>query len=120
MKSTPGSDRAMPLHGQVKFVPSMRNWFSFVPEPNADTVVVVPLDGEVGDTPGAALIESNMLGRRVGIGRSPSGPKRVPKAGFLTSMREPAPSTTTDSATPASFRTAVLSIVAPAPMLMSS
>ena len=37
----------MPLHGQVKFVPSIRNWFSFVPDPNADTVVTVPLDVEV-------------------------------------------------------------------------
>ena len=36
------------------------------------------------------------------------------------SMREPAPSTTTDSAKPANFRTAVLSIVAPAPMLTFS
>ena len=40
MKSMPGSDRATPLHGQVKFVPSKRNRFSLVPEPNADTVVV--------------------------------------------------------------------------------
>ena len=52
MKSTPGSARATPLHGQVKFVPSIRNWFSLVPEPNADTVVAVPLDGEVGEIPG--------------------------------------------------------------------
>ena len=40
MKSTPGSDRASPLHGQVKFVPSMRNAFSLVPEPNAETLLV--------------------------------------------------------------------------------
>ena len=40
MKSTPGSERAMPLHGHVKLVPSNRNWFSFVPEPNAETVVM--------------------------------------------------------------------------------
>ena len=39
MKSMPGSALAMPLHGHVKFVPSIRNRFSFVPEPNADTVV---------------------------------------------------------------------------------
>jgi hypothetical protein len=38
MKSTPGSDRATPLHGQVVFRPSMRNWFSLVPEPNAEIV----------------------------------------------------------------------------------
>jgi hypothetical protein len=31
------------------------------PEPSADTVLTVLLAGEVGDTPGAALIESNML-----------------------------------------------------------
>ena len=76
MKSTPGSERATPLHGQVKFVPSMRNWFSLVPEPNADTVVVVPLAGEVGEIPGAALIKSNMLDRRVGIVLRSSGPKQ--------------------------------------------
>src|ERR1700730_9237590 len=98
MKSTPGSDRAMPLHGQVKFVPSMRNWFSLVPEPNADTVVMVPLDGDVGDTPGAALIASNMLALRVGMTLRSSCPKRVPKPGFRALMRELAPSTTTDSA----------------------
>ena len=58
MKSMPGSARVMPLHGQVKFVPSMRNWFSFVPEPNAERVaVMVLLAGEVGDTPGAALMD---------------------------------------------------------------
>ena len=39
--------RGVPVHGQVKFVPSMRNVFSLVPEPNADTVVTVPLEGEV-------------------------------------------------------------------------
>src|SRR5216683_2872780 len=111
MKSTPGSDRAIPLHGQVKFVPSMRNWFSLVPEPNTDTVVVVPLDGDVGEIPGAARIESNILARRVGIALRSSGPKRVPNPGLRASMREPAPSTTTDSARPASFRIAVLSIV---------
>src|SRR5438876_4284724 len=111
MKSMPGSARAIPLHGQVKFVPSKRNWFSFVPDPNEDTVVAivavpaVPLDGEVGEIPGAALIRSNMLNRRIGIALRSSGPKRVPNPGFRASIREPAPSTTTDSATPASFRT---------------
>ena len=83
----------MPLHGQVKFVPSIRNWFSLVPEPNAETVVTVPLDGEVGETPGAALIESNMLDRRVGIDGRSSGPKRVLNPLSRASMREPAPST---------------------------
>ena len=101
MKSMPGSARATPLHGQVKLVPSKRNWFSLVPEPNADTVVTVPLEGDVGEIPGAALIMSNMLDRRVGMARWSSGPKRVPKPGSLASMREPAPSTTTDSAKPA-------------------
>src|SRR5688572_12218148 len=81
MKSTPGSDRATPLHGHVKLVPSNRNWFSFVPEPNADTVAVVPLDGDVGDTPGAALMKSNMLARRVGMVRRSSDRKRVPNPG---------------------------------------
>jgi hypothetical protein len=67
MKSTPGSARATPLQGHVKFVPSIKNWFSFVLEPNAEIVVVVPLEGEVGDTPGAALMKSNMLALRVGV-----------------------------------------------------
>ena len=47
MTSTLGSARDTPAHGQVKFVPSMRNRFSFPPDPNADTVLFVPLDGEV-------------------------------------------------------------------------
>jgi hypothetical protein len=45
----------------VKFVPSIRNWFSFTPDPNDDTVLTVPLDGDVADTPGADRIMSNML-----------------------------------------------------------
>src|SRR5262245_8138187 len=103
MKSTPASDRATPLHGQVVFVPSMRNWFSLVPEPNAETVVLdeepppEPPDGDVGETPGVARIASNMLARRVGILSRSSGPKRVANPGSRASMREPAPSTTTDS-----------------------
>src|SRR5687767_2145875 len=120
MKSTPGSARATPLQGQVKFVPSIRNWFSFTPEPNAETVVAVPLDGDVGEIPGADLTQSNILARRVGIALVSSGPKRVPKPGFRASIREPAPSPATDSAMPASFRTTVLSIVAPAPITMSA
>lgn len=106
--------------GHVVFVPSMRNWFSFVPEPKAETVVAVPLDGEVGEIPGADLRKSNMLDRRVGIVSRSSAPKRVPNPGSRASMREPAPSTTIDSAWPASFKLMVLSIVAPAPMRMSS
>src|SRR3954468_367379 len=98
MTSGLGSARETPAHGQVKFVPSMRNRFSFPLEPNADTVVTVPLDGEVGDMPGAALIESNMLTRRVGTARRYSGPKRVSKPAPRASMREPDPSTTIDSA----------------------
>jgi hypothetical protein len=35
-------------------------------DPNIDTVLDVPLDGDVGDTPGVLLIKSNMLYRRVG------------------------------------------------------
>jgi hypothetical protein len=47
----PGSERAIPMHGQVKFVPSIRNMLALIPEPNADTVVTVPLDGDVGEIP---------------------------------------------------------------------
>src|SRR5215204_6701237 len=81
MKSMPGSDRARPLHGQVKLVPSKRNWFSLVPEPNADTVVAVPLEGDVGEIPGAARIQSNMLERRVGIAWMSSTPNLVERPG---------------------------------------
>ena len=92
MTSTLGSARATPLRsGQVKFVPSMRNRFSLPPEPNADTVFTVPLDGEVGDTPGAALMASNMLYRRVGMALRYSGPKRVSNPVPRASMRDPIP-----------------------------
>src|SRR5262245_20479330 len=120
MTSTLGSARDTPWHGHVKFVPSMRNMFSLTPEPNEDTVLVIPLVGEVGDTPGAALIKSNILYRRVGISLRYSTPKRVSKPLSLASMREPAACTTIDSAAPATFRTTVLSRVAAAPMRMSS
>jgi hypothetical protein len=75
MKSTPGSDRASPLHGQVKFVPSIKNVFSLLPEPNAETLLVDTLPGDVGEIPGAALMKSNMLKRRVG--RAPRGASRL-------------------------------------------
>ena len=51
--------------------------------------------------PGAALMKSNMLKRRVGIDLMSSGPKRVSNPLPRASMREPAPSTTTDSSSPA-------------------
>src|SRR5438445_7004947 len=120
MTSTLGSARDTPWQGQVKFVPSTRNRFSLTPEPKADTVLTVPLAGEVGDTPGAARIKSNMLYRRVGIALRYSGPKRVSKPLSLASVREPDAWTTIDSATPATFNTTVLSRVAPAPIGMSS
>src|SRR6266851_2153690 len=106
MKSTPGSDRATPLHGHVKFVPSISHWFSLTPDPNADTVVVADaaLDGDVGEIPGAALMKSNMLMRRVGILVMSSGPNRVASPGSRASIRDPAPSTEIDSARPASCR----------------
>ena len=44
-------------------------------------MVTVPLEGDVGETPGAALIMSNMLDRRVGMVVRSSGPKRVSKPG---------------------------------------
>src|SRR5207248_10512732 len=116
MTSTLGSARATPAHGHVKFVPSMRNRFSLPPDPNADTVFTVPLDGDVGDTPGAARIASNMLNRRVGIALRYSGPNRLSNPLPRASMREPDPSTVIDAATPASFKTAVRASVAPAPM----
>src|SRR4051812_48715090 len=119
MTSTLGSARDTPAHGQVKLVPSIRNRFSLPPEPNAETVFTVPLDGEVGDTPGAARIASNMLNRLVGTALRYSGPNRVSNPLPRASIREPAPSTVIDSATPASLKTAVRSSVAPAPMRTS-
>src|SRR3954447_1933819 len=119
MKSTPGSARATPLAGEVKFVPSIRNVFSLAPEPNADTSEFPPVPGEVAEMPGAAAMKSNMLERRVGIALMVSGPKCVPNPLPRASRLDPRPSTTTDSVTLATLRTAVLSIVTPAPMLMS-
>src|SRR5262249_38973087 len=119
MTSTLGSARDTPWHGHVKFVPSIRNIFSLTPAPNEDTVFVMPLVGDVGDTPGVALMKSNMLYRRVGISRMYSCPKCVSKPLPLASMREPAASTTIDSATPATFKTTVLSTVEDAPIWMS-
>ena len=115
----PGSERATPLLVDVKLVPSMRNVFSLAPEPNAETSELV-LPWDVGEIPGAVLIRSNMLDRRVGIALMSSGPMRVPNPGFRASIREPAPSTTTDAARPASCRTGVVSMVVPAPMRTSS
>jgi hypothetical protein len=77
----------------------MRKVFSLVPEPNADTVFTVPLDGDVGEIPGAARRKSNMLDRRVGIVRKSSWRNRVANPGSRTSILVPAPSTTIDSAT---------------------
>jgi hypothetical protein len=51
---------------------------------------------EVGDTPGAALMKSYILARRVGIALMSSEPKRAPNPGCRASMREPVPSTTID------------------------
>src|SRR3982751_6607284 len=97
MKSTRGSERASPLHGHVKFVPSIKNPFSLVPEPNTDTLLLAALPGEVGDTPGATLMKSNMLNRRVGMDWKSSRSKRVSNPPLRASMREPEPPPTTDS-----------------------
>src|SRR4029453_16673257 len=103
MKSTPGSAAPPPLQGHVKLVPSIRNKFSLVPEPNADTLAgeaaafcdwSEPLDADVGDTPGASLMKSIMLKRRVGMARKSSAVKRVSNPLFCASMRDPGPSTT--------------------------
>ena len=102
MTSTLGSARDDPAHGHVKFVPSMRKAFSFTPDPNEDTMFTAPLDGDVGDMPGALRIASNMLNRRVGIIVRWSGPNRVSSPLERASMLEPAV-TVTDWATLASF-----------------
>jgi hypothetical protein len=43
--------------------------FSLTADPNTDTVLTVPLDGDEGETPGVLRMKSNMLDRRVGIVR---------------------------------------------------
>ena len=50
----------------------MRNAFSLTADPNTDTVLMAPLAGEVGETPGVLLIRLNMLYRRVGTNRMKS------------------------------------------------
>src|SRR5688572_10570286 len=77
MKSMPTSARAPPLQGQVVFMLSMRNRFSLTPDPNTDTVVTDPLDGDVGETPAASRIGPNMLARRLGAVVKYAGPKRL-------------------------------------------
>ena len=74
--------------------------------------------GRGGRNPFRRPMKSNMLAlaRRVGLARRSSGPNRAPNPGSRASPREPAPSTTSDSASPANFKTIVLSCVAPAPM----
>jgi hypothetical protein len=91
--------RRRPLHGQVKFVPSIRNAFSLVPEPNTETLLLATLPGVVGDTPGAARIASNMLKRRIGMDSTASRPNRVSNPLFRASSCEPEPCTTSDSRT---------------------
>ena len=118
--STPGSASALPLHGHVKLLPSTRNAFSFVLDPNADTLSSVPLLGDVGDTPGAILMKSNRLNRRTGIVRRYSGPNRVSKPLLRASSRDPALSTTTAALNGASPSTTLRSIVCPTPMAMSA
>src|SRR5215470_17653334 len=122
MTSTSGSARDTPWQGQVKFVPSIRNMFSLTPAPKADTVLKLglPLDGDVGDTPGVARIQSNMLYRRVGIALIYSVPKCVSNPLSLASSREPDPGTIIDSVNPFTFNSTVRSRVVLAPMRMSS
>jgi hypothetical protein len=74
-------------------------------------VVEVALDGDVGEIPGAALMKSNMLTRRVGILVMSSEPNRVANPVARASIRDPAPSTEIDSARPASCRIGVRSMV---------
>ncbi len=98
----------------------MRNVFSFVADPNADTVVVAPLAGEVGEMPGADLMKSTMLARRVGIASRSSSAKRVLKPGSRLSMRAAEASTTVVSTTLATSRRTMCSIVSPAPIVRPS
>src|SRR5580765_8041179 len=119
MKSMPNSDRGTPLQGQVVGNPSRRNMFSFVPDPNADTVVTVLLDGDVGDIPGIMFSALNILFLREGIPRRTSGPRTVESPLSRASMRDAGAVASTDSATPASLIVTAASIVAPALIRMS-
>ena len=121
MKSTPGSDRASPLQGHVKFVPSMRNVFSLVPEPNAETLLVETLPGDVGRNArrGPDEVEHAESANRDGFeilgpeaGLESALARFDPRAGALDDQR-------LLDARQLEER-AVLSIVAPTPMRMSS
>src|SRR5262245_8446670 len=103
MTSTSGCGCGPPEHGQVKLVPSSRYKFSFTLEPKTETLGSAPLDAEVGETPGAARMRSNMLKRRIGIAGSVSGPNRVANPVRCGSTIVPA-STDTDPATPPNFK----------------
>src|SRR6516225_2979058 len=86
--STSGCGAAPPLHGQVKFVPSSRKAFSSTPPPKTETQLLFPLEGEVGETPGAALMKSNMLYRLTGIDFICSEPNRLDSPIFHVSRED--------------------------------
>src|SRR5262249_9489533 len=97
MTSTSGWGCAPPLLGQVKFVQSRRKAFSSAPPPKTDTQLLVPLEAEVGDTPGAALMKSNMLYRRTGTALICSEPKRLDNPIFRVSSDDADAATSMDS-----------------------
>src|SRR5262247_995124 len=95
--STSGWGAAPPLHGHVKFVPSRRKAFSSTPPPKTETPLLFPLEAEVADTPGAALMKSNMLYRRTGTAIICSEVKRLDSPIFRVSSDDTDAGTLMDS-----------------------
>ena len=120
MKSTPGSALAAPFEGDVKSVPSIRKLFSFVLEPNAEIVLMVPLDGDVGEIPGAASDQvehsgSSSWDRGEILGRR----SESPHPGSVRPCARTCPRLRRTDVMPASCRTTAMSVVVLTPMRTS-
>src|SRR5215467_10001930 len=120
MISTSGCGPAPPLHGHVKFEPSRRKTFSSTPAPKADTQLLFrleafPPEGEVGDIPGASLIQSKRLNRRTGIALISSEPKRIDNPVFRVSIVDTDAATSMDSVIVATRRVTSRGVFASTP-----
>ena len=85
----------MPWHGHVKFVPSMRNWFSLTPDPNGGDGVDAAAGRRRGRHAGRRPNHVEYAERRVGMLRSCSWPNRVAKPLSPAPISD-SPSTTSD------------------------
>src|SRR5215510_13934020 len=113
--STSGWGPAPPLHGHVKFVPSRRKAFSSTPPPKTETQLLFPLEAEVADTPGVALMKSNMLYRRTGTAFICSESKRLDNPAFRVPSDDAGATILMDSVIVATRRITLRSIDGPTP-----